>query len=172
VTDGDAEQLRDFVDEFKPLTSFHQRRTACSDLLVAAHADLLVCSISSFSMWAAFLSNAPYIWFLPHLQNADGCYSIWGNEPQQQAPDGVTFSNAVRVGAKTRLSDLLPRGVPVGSSGTVPPILLKQLEMRLRQKALATDLVSYGVVPSKLLDPAKDIDQQFGTPVRVNTRRE
>jgi hypothetical protein len=44
--------------------------------------------------------------------------------------------------------------------------------MRLRQKALATDLVSYGVVPSKLLDPAKDIDQQFGTPVRVNTRRE
>ena len=39
----------------------------CSDLLMLASADLLLCSTSTYSSLAAFLSDAPYLWFAPNL---------------------------------------------------------------------------------------------------------
>src|SRR5206468_871906 len=69
VSDGTPEELAAFIAEFKPMNTFDQQQNVVSDLLLMASADMLICSISSFSQWAAFLSNAPYAWYLPHLQS-------------------------------------------------------------------------------------------------------
>lgn len=47
-----------------------------SDLILMSTADLLICSISSMSLLAGFLSNTPYVWFEPHLENIGGLRSI------------------------------------------------------------------------------------------------
>ena len=48
-----------------------------SDLSIMTRADLLVCSVSSFSMLAAFLSEGEYIWYAPHLTRVSGRGYIW-----------------------------------------------------------------------------------------------
>lgn len=145
-TDGRPEALAPFIERFAPLTGFHMRNSVCSDILAMAGADLLLCSISSFSLWGAFLSNAPYIWYAPHLQQHDGTCSIWGHEPWQQAADGPTalFRRQIAEGE----GGAAPRGVPVGEAGEVPDSLLTRLEATLRQKRTATDLALYGVAPA------------------------
>jgi len=144
-TDGSPDALKPFIDRFKAVTGFHQRYAVCSDIIAMAEADLLVCSVSSFSLWGAFLSRAPYVWFAPHLQDHDGMLSIWGHEPAQQAPNGATARFRTEV-LSTR-GACIPRGVPVDEGGEIPPDLLARLEGTLMQKRSATDLALYGVAP-------------------------
>ncbi len=77
VTDGSPEELREFIDEFRPITTFDMARTDISNLIALSEADLLICSISSYSQWAAFLSNAPYIWYRPHLRPVGKYLTMW-----------------------------------------------------------------------------------------------
>lgn len=117
----------------------------CSDLLLLADADLLVCSVSSYSAWAAFLSSAPYLWYQPNLQvHPEGFFSIWGHEPQQQSPTGGT-RRAIQ--AWQQDAGRLARGVPVGPDGAVPGHVFDDLLRHRRQADPNADLVQYGVVP-------------------------
>lgn len=144
-TDGQPEALAPFIQRFNPVTGFHQRDSVCSDLLAMASADLLVCSVSSYSLWGAFLSRAPYVWFAPQLQEEQGTFSLWGHEAAQRPPAGATARFRASVIADR--SACCPRGVPVSALGVISSALLSRLEHGLKEKHAATDLAMFGVVP-------------------------
>lgn len=150
-SDGNQTELSEFVREFQPFRTARPDRSSVSDLLCMAKADLLVCSVSSYSMWAAFLSDRPYLWFAPHLQEINGLRSIWGHETSQGPPNGTTFRNAMRM-TESLQSDgdgaiaSCPRGVPVALPPVLPDTLLVELEHQLASKSSPSDLVRCGVV--------------------------
>ena len=134
VSDGDADQLRPLLEAVPCVTSNDIPDSDCSDLLALADADLLVCSISSFSLWAAFLSQAPYLWYAPNLQVHPGeLGSIWGGSFADTAVPAPGAS--------------LPRGLPIGVQGALPrelPTLLRQRRDYLRADH---DLIRGGLAP-------------------------
>lgn len=134
VSDGSDAQLRPLLETVPCVTTRDIPDSDCSDLLALADADLLVCSISSYSQWAAFLSSAPYIWFAPSLQrHAGGLGSIWGGS---FAEESVASGRAA-----------LPRGLPVGMDGAIPaslPALVRERREYLRPEH---DLVRGGFAP-------------------------
>jgi hypothetical protein len=134
VSDGNAEQLRPLLDAVPCITSADIPDSDCSDLLALADADLLVCSVSSYSQWAAFLSQAPYIWFAPQLQlHTGGRGSLWGGSfPDSAVPPAGTQ---------------LPRGLPVGLDGALPAGLPQLLRQRREYQGPEHDLVRGGLAP-------------------------
>jgi hypothetical protein len=148
LTDAGHDEVRPFIDAFQPLTTFHLRQTACSDLLLLALADSIVCSVSSYSMWGAFLSNAPYIWCAPNLQDHEGCGSLWGHELAQKGPTGATALNLERIRNPGAVFPELSagRGVPVEFSGEVPSSFCEKLLATVGERAIEKDLIFYGVV--------------------------
>ena len=150
LSNGNHLELCDYVAEFEPVTTTHQNYTVCSDLLTMVNADLLICSVSSYSMWAAFLSEQPYIWYEPNLQIHEQCFSLWGHEARQSVADGVTASNISQLGASSQAlakESSLPRGIPMNEDADIPVEALKYLETKLKLKAAQFDLVRYGVAP-------------------------
>lgn len=145
VSDGTAEQLAPLLQGLSAVTTSDLPDSDCSDLLALANADLLVCSVSSFSATAAYLSKVPYLWFEPNLQRHDERYfSIWGHEPAQQSKDGSTVRSIQKLDAS--VSHSLSRGIPIGMQGRVPPDLLFRLMEQKKGNSQDTDLVQYGVV--------------------------
>jgi hypothetical protein len=61
--------------------------TPTADLRALVLADILVCSVSSFSMLAAFLSEGRFIWYAPHLTTHDGGWGeIWPASMRPRVP--------------------------------------------------------------------------------------
>lgn len=152
ASDGTAEQLKPLTDTCDCVIASALPDSDCSDMLALARADLLVCSISSFSAWAATLSEAPYLWFAPQLTpDASGLASIWGHEPLQQQADSPTRRAQARW---QEAPGLVPRGWPVRLDGRVPAAALAQMQARGldRRGARDADLVRYGVVPMPAAD--------------------
>ena len=147
-SDGDAASLAEFISEFNPVSTLHQSNTDCSDLLAMTNADLLICSVSSYSMWAAFLSDKPYIWFRPNLQLHEDHLSIWGHEPAQNLPDGLTAINTLKL--KNENPQIICRGVPLSIEQPFPPYLIANLQNQLNMKSSVTDLIRYGAVPAEI----------------------
>lgn len=115
-------------------------RSSLGDLEFMAHADLLVCSISSFSLLAAFLSNSPYIWFGPHLGERSGWLSIWGHEDLQT--DGPTQTNS-----QYFETEPWGRGFAIGwSDENLPRELSSLLVTRYQLTDCRRDLLYYGVI--------------------------
>lgn len=130
-------------------TTSDQKMTDISDMLAVSFSDFIVCSVSSFSMWAVLLSSARYAWYEPQLSNTAGLRSIWGHEPAQQVSGSETLSAVADVAiAVAQGSVLCPRGISVGNTGALPAETLAHLENLLRAKWRSTDLLRYGVVPS------------------------
>lgn len=149
VSDGSAQDLAPLTGEFPCILTDGLPRRDISDLLALASCDLIVCSVSSFSMAAAFLSNGRYIWFAPNLNDHGGLVSIWGHEPFQAAPGGETSANLGEVRAALQSGEaLLARGVPVGWDGNVPEELIAHLCQQCRLGRASTDLIRYGVIPA------------------------
>jgi hypothetical protein len=145
-SDGTPEQLAPLTQVINPLNTASAAPADVSDLLALSQADLLVCSVSSYSMWAAALSDAPYLWFKPQLhRHDDGALSIWGHEPGQQA-----------AGSPTRLALETPSGLAqhaadrrayaVSVDEAMPDALLNTLAARHRQRSRTGDLVRFGVL--------------------------
>lgn len=147
VSDGNAQQLAPLIDSCEAITTMDIPNSDVSDLLALADADLLVCSVSSYSAWAAFLSDAPYIWFEPNLQKLDGYYSIWGHEERQLHPDGDTRRAAAKF--KSTNTYLPGRGVVAPYEGTLPDDLFTRLINRHDAQRLESDLICYGVLPTR-----------------------
>ena len=144
VTDGREDQLGELVSRYGAVTTCGMTDSDCSDLLALAAGDLAVSSVSSYSMWAAFLSDAPYLWFEPNLQQLDGFYSLWGHEPTQQVNQAPTRLAMQHCSNSTE--EIRPRGCPVGMDGCIPQSLVVQLRSRLSAKQRAADLLHCGVV--------------------------
>lgn len=145
VSDGTNEQLKPLLDEVTAITTTDIPDSDCSDLLALAQADLLICSVSSYSAWAAFLSDAPYIWFEPNLQqHQEGFYSIWGHEPEQKIKGGAT-REAIENHSSAK-EGIHGRGIPIGINGTLPTGLLHNVLENKAQQYADLDLVQYGIV--------------------------
>jgi len=134
LTDGTEAELRDFVNEFQPITNFGQTHAVISDLLSLASADALVCSISSYSMWGVLLSRAPYFWYLPNLRELDGYLTLW-----QERIEGL--------GDNFPINEILPRGIPLAENGRIPEPVLDFLRLKAKLNSVSLDLVKSGGVP-------------------------
>lgn len=132
ISDGNLEQLRPLLEAVPCVTTADIPDSDCSDLLALADADLLVCSISSYSQWAAFLSEAPYCWYAPSLQvHAGERGSIWGGK-FADTPEAIP-------------AELLPRGLPITLAGILPCALPQLLRQRRLYQRPEYDLVRGGV---------------------------
>jgi hypothetical protein len=134
LTDGTESELREFVDEFQPITNFGQANSVVSDLLALASADALVCSISSYSMWGAFLSGTPYFWYLPNLRDLDGHLTLW-----EERIEGI--------GDNIPVDQILPRGIPLTEDGEIPESVIAYLRSKAKLNSVSLDLVKSGGVP-------------------------
>jgi hypothetical protein len=154
-TDRGGPEFDEAVRRFNPGQVRQAGLTECSDLVLMAQADLRICSISSYSMVASFLSDGPYLWYEPQLTQIDGMYSLWGMEKQQRLK-----------GSLTDLSTTLAREIEPGSpwesefrgyamqmGGTFPAGLLTQLRRRLLAKNPMASLLEYGSLPSWTCEP-------------------
>lgn len=150
-SDGPPEQLRPLVDLLRPVETKCTAPSDVSDLLAMAQADLLICSVSSYSVWAAMLSTAPYVWFRPQLHVHDGdLLSIWGHEKGQ----GVETSPTAQ--ALESQKSLMPeqcrgRAFAMDMSDSLDAYLTVALHERLRSSRRGSDLIRYGVVNPALI---------------------
>lgn len=120
------------------------------DLSVMAAADLLVCSISTFSMLAAFLSDAPYIWYRPHLAESDGFLSIWGSRPDRI---GSTLEHTAK--ERQDATGMPGRGTTMDVGDDVPAWLVEHLMARVALRRRSADLIHFGVIPEPLSRSAR-----------------
>jgi hypothetical protein len=141
ISDGPSAMLEPFASEFSAVTTSSQSNRDISDLLALSLADVLVCSISSYSMLAAFLSKGLYLWYEPQMSvDANGFCSLWGDQRDQQQPSSPTARNA-RLAARD--SGGAPRGFPVNAEGEIPDTALTAVSALRRPAYL--DLIHYGV---------------------------
>jgi len=161
---GDRIQFRIFTD--RPGTEFNEavRRfnpgqitqtgfTECSDLLVMAKADLRICSVSSYSLAANFLSNGPFVWYEPQLTLTDGYYSLWGEDESNRPAgrhaspmdDGTLGSIATYVDTRATTSAAL--GIAMNIGDPLPEPLAALLEQKLSCHNPETNLLEFGSVP-------------------------
>ncbi|WNC71185.1 hypothetical protein RGQ13_13775 [Thalassotalea psychrophila] len=146
VTDGNLDQLKPLLDVCNAVTTIDIPDSDVSDMLALANSDLIVCSVSSYSAWAAFLSESPYLWFEPNLQKINGYYSIWGHEKGQKKENSFTNRN---VKSSKLSNEAYSKGAPVPLNGILPINLGEQLLKSKMKKCMRQDLVNYGVVHIK-----------------------
>jgi len=121
-----------------------------------AQADLRVCSVSSYSLAANFLSDGPYVWYEPQLTLSEGLYSLWGDEAEQECASSPTARSrefVTSIGASGVPGAALPNsfwGSAMGIGDRVPEHLAELLEQRLRGKDPRTNLIEYGCLPQSL----------------------
>jgi hypothetical protein len=144
VSDGTPQQLAPLLERLPCITTGDLPNGDCSDVLALADADLLVCSSSTYSHLAAFLSDSPYVWFAPNLyRHPEGCYSAG------DASADVGRADSPRMRAlrefKERSSDWLSRGIPVDFDGNVPPKLAETVRCRHVWRRWQSDLTRGGV---------------------------
>lgn len=143
VSDAPVAKLRGLVQGLRCVFTGDIPDSDCSDLLALARCDLLVCAVSSYSVWAAFLSEAPYLWYAPNLTvHPGGWGSIWGHEAGQQLDGSPTLSALQR--ARASAQPMPTRAWAVPSDGRVPSAALQAAVQQHARRS--TDLVRYGVV--------------------------
>lgn len=147
-SDGTSEQLAPLILLLEPVNTQSPAPSDISDLLAMSQADLLVCSVSSYSIWAAVLSSSPYIWFEPQMHIHDKSWvSIWGGQPSQQRCDSATLTAlAAQMEAGSHAS--VGRGYAVGIEGVLPESLLQAVHRRGEEVSWRGDLVRGGVAQS------------------------
>jgi hypothetical protein len=144
ITDGTEQQLQPLTSQWRCITTNDLAPGDCSDVLALANADLLVCSMSSFSTLAAFLSDSPYLWFLPNLyRHAPGVYSLGDYDSQHGQPGNPTRVALERLANSP--AELLPRGVGVDLDGEIPAAMIEAALQRNRWRRWESDLVRSGV---------------------------
>lgn len=149
VSDASEEELAPFhLLSEHVVTTKNQEMTDISDMLALTFSDFIVCSVSSFSLWAVFFSSARYGWYEPHLEPLGDMGAVWGSEPLQRADDSLTRV-AADIYARTpnAREDWKFRGVPIGDDGVCPDDLLEDLAACLALKQRCSELIRYGVAP-------------------------
>jgi hypothetical protein len=118
-SDGKKSEFESFIAETNAVFLSEKNHSDISDLLLLSRADLLICSISTFSLWAAQLSKSPYIWYGPNIgdETVGGRSRRWG-------PD---YDNG-------QCTD--PRCFPLGTGDSLPRDLVNHLKNVLDQKRI------------------------------------
>ena len=148
VSDGEQAQLQPLIDAFPCVITGDLADGDCSDALALAGADLLVCSVSSYSVMAAFLSDAPYLWFAPALhRDPQGYYSAAADAPEAHPSDATRRAVDYYHRERTRHPGQLGRGVAIDADGVVPPAIIDTVAQRHRARRWELDLVRGGVAP-------------------------
>ena len=146
VSDGAQERLQNLLVNFPCVITADLPNGDCSDVLALAGADLLVCSASSYSSLAAFLSDSPYLLFADSLfAHPEGCYSMHG-EPDKSAPHGSPTPAAVHYFAD-QSGAVSARGTAVNADGRIPMAVLESAARRCDWRRWELDLVRGGVTP-------------------------
>lgn len=146
-SDATIEQLAPFILEFQPVHTLNESHTDCSDLLAMAKAHVLICSVSTYSLLAAFLSNGPYLWFKNQLLEHDGdFYSLLNEETTQE--DFYLLSGQI---TRELPNFGLPRGIPIGADCMLPAGLFRYLELRADMQDQRRDLIYFGLAPGSTL---------------------
>jgi hypothetical protein len=114
------------------------RMQAKSDVMAMASADLLICSVSSLSMLAGFLSNAPYIWFKPQLTPLANCLTLWGGQSDLVTRESVSL---VGSGALTGA-----RGFAFAVDTPLPTSLVEIAMAHAVCRWKSTDLLQHGAI--------------------------
>ncbi len=141
ASDAGPKELAPITNRFNCVTTYDIPNSDVSDLLTLANCDMLICSISSFSLWAAFLGRMPYVWYGPQLTSFEGTRSIWGHLPiQQRAESPLGHARAAHLNTPGR-------GFAIDIDGHLPDALLVRMEQALAQVPRVGDLIRYGVVP-------------------------
>ncbi|EHR70150.1 hypothetical protein BurJ1DRAFT_1278 [Burkholderiales bacterium JOSHI_001] len=144
-SDGTPEQLAPLIKAVGPVDTSCTWPSDVSDLLAMSSADLLVCSISSYSLWAAALSKGPYLWFAPQLQVHEGSWgSIWGHEPGQGADASLTVRS---LRAEMNGPSPANRCFAHWPGSELDAAMMESLEQCLSRRRRTADLVRFGVVP-------------------------
>jgi hypothetical protein len=143
ITDGTEAQLKPLTSQWRCITTNDLPPGDCSDVLALANADLLVCSLSSFSTLAAFLSDSPYLWFMPNLyRHPQGVYSLGDYDALRDQPGNPTRAALERL---ANSPGLLPRGVGVDLDGEIPNAVIEAALRRQQSRRWESDLVRSGV---------------------------
>lgn len=141
ASDASPEELAPILGRFPCVTTYDLNNTDVSDMLTLANSDFMVCSISSFSLWAAFLGQMPYAWFAPQLSRFDGLRGIWAHLPEQQHQE-----SPLGHARKTFEKAASGRGTAVDLDGALPDALIADLASAIVRKRRTTDLIRYGVI--------------------------
>jgi hypothetical protein len=145
VSDGTPEQLQPLIGAFPCIITADLAHGDCSDVLALASADLLVCSTSTYSLLAAFLSAAPYLLFAPNLRShAAGCYTL-GDAPDESSkydPHQIAIRHFLGEGTAVRA-----RGAGIAIDGRLPSRVLEEAERHHRYGRWESDLVRGGAAP-------------------------
>jgi hypothetical protein len=148
VSDGEQAQLQPLLDEFPCVITADLANGDCSDALALAAADLLVCSASSYSVMAAFLSDAPYLWFAPNLhRHAQGFYAADGDAPASAAASATRRAIEYFLNEPVQQSGSSGRGVALEIGDAVPAVVLEAAQHHHRWRRWELDLVRGGIAP-------------------------
>lgn len=139
-SDGSAEQLAPLLNQ-NGVEQAAGGRGALQDLAAMAACDLLVCSVSSYSLLAAFLSGRPYIWYEPQLSRGRLGLSLWGQDISQ-GPLSPT-----RRQEQTLVPGDIGRGIPVPENGRLPSWAIEGLIWEARLCRGERDLLFFGSLP-------------------------
>jgi hypothetical protein len=152
-TDRRGPEFDEAVRRFNPGQIVQQGLTECSDLLLMSRADLRVCSVSSYSLAACFLSEGPFLWYEPQLTLSHGLYSLWGQSETRHPTPGLTPATS-RNGnhrVETRANGIDHSRAYLGSGMKIddrlPESLVQMLRQRLILRDSKTNLLEYGSVP-------------------------
>lgn len=121
------------------------RGRVLEDLRSLAACDVIVPSVSSFSMLAIFLSDALYVWPREQLVEQSGWLSIWGTDERVVGGPMAAHRAAHEARGDRNVS---PRGMPLATNEAID--LTAWLALRNVERAgghpQESDLLYYGVV--------------------------
>jgi hypothetical protein len=143
ATDAPSTALNDaFTIGSRPPLSIASN--SVGDLAILSNCDIVISSVSSFSMLAIFLSDAPYVWHRDQLGERGEWLSIWGHEPEE----GGGGRTAASIRAQSDDDVRVRRGIDQGRNPVWTQAQLHGLEHRAMSRLLADDLIYYGVTKS------------------------
>lgn len=142
VGDATQEELQPILNEIggaciRP----PQLNSDISDLIALSTCDVQICSVSSFSMWAAFLSSGRYVWFAPNLIKFESRGSIWRDLDPGLCDETLRISPS-----ELESRGYLPRGVPVSWDGSIPDELHDYIDRLILLRRRELDLLLQGSV--------------------------
>ena len=143
ATDADKAYIAPLSEHAHIIHTLDQKNSDISDLVLLSDCDLIICSISSYSMCAALLSGVRYVWFAPQLVQSDGLHHIWrpGGADSRRPRDDVAWAEKVRTAPADKA-----RGIASGWDGALPASLFDDLRRRLAAKNQDIDLINGGSV--------------------------
>jgi hypothetical protein len=153
-TDRGGPEFEEAVRRFNPGQLVQRGLTECSDLWLMTEADLRVCSISSYSLAACFLSGGPYAWYEPQLTLSQDLYSLWGDTESEKADGSLSSRSAAFVSSlmkgnsKSTPAVNFP-GTAMDVGDPLPDSLVTMLDHRLSYRDSRTNLIEYGCIPKR-----------------------